>query len=65
MSLTRAQWLEMWKSVQTIEDAYHDNAPAPHSGHRRAVRDAIVDLKEKIQSVVGQLEHDPRNLMRK
>ena len=56
MSLTRAQWEEMWESIKQIERAYIENAIPPHSGHRRRVRNAILDIKDKIQSVIGQME---------
>lgn len=65
MSLTRKEWNDMWQSVNKIEDAYHENYPPPHSGYRNAVRDAIIDIKAKIESVVGQLETDPRRLQKR
>jgi hypothetical protein len=56
MSLTKAQWEEMWKSVKDIERAYYDNAIPSHSGYRRSVKKAIDDIKRKIESVIGQME---------
>ncbi len=62
MSLTRAEWLEMWKSIKYLEEAYDQQSPLVHSGYRRGARTAIKDIKKKIQQVVGQLETDPRAL---
>lgn len=56
MSLTRDEWLEMWEAVKDIELAYNENAIPPHSGHRRSVKKAIVEIKKKIQQVIGQME---------
>lgn len=62
MSLTRAQWEELWKDMEMLERAYDENAIPPHSGYRRAVRGIIKRTKDKIESVIGQMRTSPKEL---
>lgn len=54
--MNRKGFLEMWDHVKVIEDAFRAGHPPPLTVHRDRVWLAIVELKKKIQSVVGQLE---------
>lgn len=61
MSLTRAQWIEMWESAKEIENLA-DTIARPYAT-RALIRDRanfIIDetkkIKEQIQSVIGQME---------
>lgn len=56
MSLTRAEWAQMWDDIKRIERAYEDGYPVPHSGVRREVREAVKRIKAQIEQVVGQME---------
>lgn len=53
MSLTRAQWLEMYQAIRKIEREVLIMNPA---SSRRVVYAEIDKIKVWIQSVVGQLE---------
>lgn len=47
MSLTRDEWIEMWKSIKYVE---------MHETLSKASRKELKKIKDQIQSVVGQLE---------
>ena len=55
MSLTRAQWLELWDAIDKLDRYVFDGIP-PHSGYRKAAREEIRRIKQLIQSVIGQME---------
>jgi hypothetical protein len=60
MSLTRAEWLKMWRSLRYIEK-YITAREIPRTEvfgkqNRIEVIEEIDKIKEQIQSVVGQLE---------
>jgi hypothetical protein len=62
-SLSSEEWKELWDVAKRLEQMYNDSwCIRPHSGYRRRFREDIKLLKAKIQSVVGQLETDPRAL---
>lgn len=53
MSLTRAQWVEMWESIKSIEaDAKILNSKVV----KKSILDEVQRIKEQIQSVIGQME---------
>jgi len=55
MSLTRNQWLEMWKHIKRVEETVIGDAHML-SIKRQRIMNEIHRIKELIQSVVGQLE---------
>ena len=59
MSLTRAQWLEMWRSLRYIEK-YITDREIPRTEvfgkkNREKVIQEIEVIRDQIESVVGQL----------
>jgi hypothetical protein len=54
MSLTRAQWVELWNSLRRIEQLAHQ-AGFPRSLKGALLREVRLQ-KELIQSVTGQME---------
>jgi hypothetical protein len=55
MSLTRAEWLIMWRCVRRIQKFVTQYS----SADKKTQRDVLVDIetiKDQIQSVVGQLD---------
>lgn len=56
MSLTRAEWLDMWTHIKAIERFVQEET-APHTGKRHTLRH-VQKIKDHIQDVVGQLEND-------
>jgi hypothetical protein len=54
MSLTRAQWLEMWNDIRIIQKVL--NLSHVELKERKQAQLAINEIKHKIQMVVGQLE---------
>jgi hypothetical protein len=54
MSLTRAEWEEMWKTIERLEDCVIEGIP-PHSGYKKAAKRQIEKLKKQVQSVIGQM----------
>ena len=59
MSLTRAEWKEMWRSLRAIEKYIEDrkipNYEVFGDKHRQAVMDEIEKIKDQIESVIGQM----------
>lgn len=55
MSLTREQWLEMWRNAKKIENTCIGNTLIDSVARQRILNN-IARIKELIQSVVGQLE---------
>lgn len=53
MSLTRDEWIQMWYSIKRIE-GYIDFKPP--SLNKNGIQKDVELIKEKIQSVVGQME---------
>lgn len=53
MSLTRAQWAEMWESVKSIE---FDAALLQSNVVKKSIMIEVNKIKEQIQSVIGQME---------
>jgi hypothetical protein len=58
MSLTRAEWKEMWLDINQIEDCIREHVRASSSSHNMALA-AVDRIKAQIQSVVGQLLPPP------
>jgi hypothetical protein len=64
MSLTRAQWEEMWKSVKAIENyALQIESKTVWDSRGQVIRskcdlilNEVREMKEQIQSVIGQME---------
>lgn len=56
MSLTREQWLEMYKEVTDIERTIKFCNEIPLPKRQRMINKEIKSIKDKIQSVVGQLD---------
>lgn len=54
MSLTRAEWLAMWDDIKALERIVLHFSVSKKSPALRKVQ----AIKDKIQSVVGQLESD-------
>lgn len=54
MSLTRAEWEEMWKSIKRLENLveFHVRFGRPRIEALREVE----KIKQQIQSVIGQME---------
>jgi hypothetical protein len=59
MSLTRAEWEEMWKTIEKLEDCVLEGIP-PHSGYRKMAKLQIRKLKGQVQQVIGQMESGNR-----
>jgi hypothetical protein len=55
MSLTRAEWQEMWKTIEKLEDCVLEGIP-PHSGYKKMAKLQIKKLKAQVQQVIGQME---------
>jgi hypothetical protein len=55
MSLTRNQWLDMWKHIKRIEETVIGDANMLSVKRQRIINE-VYRIKELIQSVVGQLE---------
>lgn len=59
MSLTRAEWEQMWKEIKRIEIRVFRlsfrNGRAGNAKHKQLDQD-IESIKTKIQSVIGQQE---------
>lgn len=60
MSLTRTEWIDMWHSLRQVEK-YINERDVPRTevfGHknRAEVMSEIQSIKNKIQSVIGQME---------
>lgn len=53
MSLTRAQWEEMWKHAKNIEHAASFLKSPPT---KQTIQWEIQKIKELIQEVIGQIE---------
>jgi hypothetical protein len=59
MSLTRAEWLDMWCSVKKLERLSNElleNKSVNNLRRGTIIRTEVNKMKEQIQSVVGQLE---------
>ena len=58
MSLTREQWLEMWKDIKQIEEmseiCTENNCIDTECGYRKSTQ-SIVNIKNKIELVIGQV----------
>lgn len=55
MSLTRAEWLIMWRCIRRISKFIKENSSASAKAQKEALMD-IDTIKDQIQSVVGQLD---------
>lgn len=55
MSLTKAEWVEMWETIKRLEDCIYEGIP-PHSGYRKSAIKQVKKIKKQIQSVIGQME---------
>jgi hypothetical protein len=53
MSLTRAEWQQMWMDVKTLESYFKTRK---NSGIKAICLKRIDDIKDKIQQVIGQME---------
>jgi hypothetical protein len=60
MSLTRAQWEEMWKNVKKVEDlsirTMNETRTADVRVRMRLIQLETDKMKDAIQSVIGQME---------
>jgi hypothetical protein len=61
MSLTRDEWAKMWESIKTIEQLAKDLRSTSiqfrnRNHYSESILDEISEIKEKIQSVIGQME---------
>lgn len=54
MSLTRAQWIEMWDSIKRIEDTAQKFLKAEPT--KSAIKYEVGKIKVLIQFVIGQME---------
>lgn len=54
MSLTRAEWEEMWKSAKIIEEVSQKFLKSPPT--KQTILYEIRKIKAQIESVVGQME---------
>ena len=54
MSLTRKEWEELWRKTDRLEDAIADLPP--HIGFKKFAKEYVRFVKNKIQSVIGQME---------
>jgi len=55
MSLTRAQWQELWDSLKRLEGIIHRSMPRTGLPKGAALREIQLQ-KDLIQSVIGQME---------
>lgn len=53
MSLTRDEWVKMWKSIKIIEKI---NTEYNRFGTRVDIERQVIKIKKQIQSVIGQME---------
>ena len=54
MSLTREEWKELWYKTKRLESSV---ATLPsHTGFKKFAEEYVRFMKDKIQSVIGQLE---------
>jgi hypothetical protein len=72
MSLTRAEWQEMWKTIERLEDCVLEGIPEHpvlessslrptlHAGYRKMAKLQIRKLKGQVQQVIGQMESGNR-----
>ena len=56
MSLTRAQWVEMWDTVKELEREIKFDERMALVKRQRLLNKQIKSIKEKIESVIGQME---------
>lgn len=59
MSLTRDEWARMWESIKMIEqllDGLHTETRKNTIRDKDRIRKEIQFIKNRIQSVVGQME---------
>lgn len=67
MSLTRAQWVEMWQDIKRVEavldqENYVCNDKECPSDECKALSAVISRTKDKIESVIGQMRTTPDEL---
>lgn len=62
MSLTRDEWIDMWKAVKIIEYYAHFKKHGMAPGVRTIIRPEVARIKRLIESVIGQMETDPNAL---
>lgn len=55
MSLTKAEWKEMWTET-TIIKVYANKKRLPEKERREVINESIDRIRDKIQSVIGQME---------
>ena len=56
MSLTRAEWDEVWKRLKKIESVNKKVWKAKHYRWANAINWEVQNLKTKVQQVIGQME---------
>lgn len=54
MSLTRAEWLDLWERTKRLEHAV--NELPPHIGFKKFAKAYVRHVKGLVQKIVGQLE---------
>jgi hypothetical protein len=54
MSLTRAQWEELWESVKKIENVTLKSSL--HMNRKQIILDNVAIIKAMVESVIGQME---------
>lgn len=56
MSLTRAEWVEIFERLKKIQSINHKVWKAKHYKWANAINWEVQRIKEKVQEVIGQME---------